>query len=69
MRAVQGLQPINWVNKEWKTADELAKSVVDGWMNSEGHRRNILTPAFNFGGVGVVEVNNHIILVHKFVGR
>ena len=69
LRAVQGLQPINWVNKEWKTADELAKSVVDGWMNSEGHRRNILTPALNFGGVGVVEVNNHIILVHKFVGR
>jgi len=69
LRAVQGLYPINWVNREWKTADELAKSVVEGWMNSEGHRRNILTPALNFGGVGVVEVNNHIILVHKFVGR
>ena len=69
LQAVQGLQPINWVNKEWKTADELTKSAVDGWMNSEGHRRNILTPTLNFGGVGIVEINNHIILVHKFVGR
>ena len=69
LRAVQGLYPINWVNREWKMADELAKSVVEGWMNSEGHRKNILTPALNFGGVGIVEVNNHIILVHKFVRR
>jgi len=69
LKAIQGLQPINWVNREWKTADKLAKSAVEGWMNSEGHRRNILTPALNFGGVGIVEVNNHIILVHKFVGR
>ncbi len=69
LKAIQGLQPTNWVNREWKTADELAKSAVEGWMNSEGHRKNILTPALNFGGVGIVEVNNHIILVHKFVRR
>ena len=69
LQAVQGLQPINWVNREWKTTDELAKSAVNGWMNSEGHRRNILAPTLNFGGVGITEVNNHIILVHKFMGR
>jgi len=69
LQAIQGLRPANWVNIEWKAMDELAKSAVNGWMNSEGHRRNILTPTLNFGGVGIVEVNNHIILVHKFIGR
>jgi uncharacterized YkwD family protein len=31
-----------------------AKAVVDGWMNSEGHRENILNPAFTKIGVGYV---------------
>ena len=30
------------------------QSVVDGWMNSEGHRKNILNPAFTVIGVGYV---------------
>ncbi len=29
-----------------------AKSVVDGWMNSEGHRENILSPNYNVIGIG-----------------
>jgi uncharacterized protein YkwD len=29
------------------------EDVVKGWMNSEGHRKNILNPAFNEIGVGV----------------
>lgn len=28
---------------------------VDGWMNSEGHRKNILNPKFTHIGVGYVE--------------
>ena len=32
----------------YKTPQE----VVDGWMNSEGHRKNILNPAFTKIGVG-----------------
>ena len=31
------------------------QSVVDGWMNSEGHRKNILNAAFTKIGVGYVE--------------
>lgn len=30
------------------------QEVVTGWMNSEGHRKNILNPAFNKLGVGYV---------------
>jgi uncharacterized protein YkwD len=29
-----------------------AAAVVDGWMNSEGHRRNILDCAYTMIGIG-----------------
>lgn len=32
-----------------------AEAVMDGWMNSEGHRRNILDPSFTEIGVGYSE--------------
>lgn len=34
-------------------ADSLAKMVVDGWMDSPGHRANILTPQYTQTGIGV----------------
>jgi uncharacterized protein YkwD len=34
--------------------EELARSVVNQWMNSTGHRENILTPEFRNEGLGVV---------------
>lgn len=34
-----------------------AESVVRGWMNSSGHRANILNPSFGKIGVGYVKVN------------
>jgi uncharacterized protein YkwD len=33
--------------------DEAAKRAVDGWMNSPGHRANILNPDYTFAGIGV----------------
>lgn len=35
-----------------------AAAVVDGWMNSEGHRANILSPSFHKLGVGLAEVDD-----------
>jgi len=29
---------------DWNTLEEIAQSTVKGWMNSPGHRKNILTP-------------------------
>lgn len=34
-----------------------AESVVRGWMNSSGHRANILNPSFGKIGVGYVNIN------------
>ena len=34
------------------------KEVVEGWMNSTGHRENILSPKFTEIGVGCYENKN-----------
>jgi uncharacterized protein YkwD len=33
--------------------DELVKKAVDGWMNSPGHRKNILNKDYTISGLGV----------------
>ena len=38
---------------DWNTLDELATSTVDGWMDSPGHRENILTGTYDKEGIGV----------------
>ena len=38
---------------DWNTEDEIAASIVKGWMNSKGHRENILTPYFKHHGIGL----------------
>lgn len=35
------------------------QAVVDGWMNSSGHRQNILNPSFTQIGVGYVASGNY----------
>ena len=39
---------------EWNTMEEIAQSTVDGWMDSEDNRKNILTEKFDREGIGVV---------------
>jgi len=38
----------------WNSQDKIAKTTVQGWMRSPGHRKNILTPFFRKEGIGVV---------------
>lgn len=44
-----------------------AEDVVKAWMNSKGHRENILNPNFTHIGVGYVKNGN--IWTQQFVGR
>jgi len=41
------------VSYDWRTLDEIAEVAVTGWMNSPGHRQNILTSHFSYEGIGV----------------
>ena len=40
------------------TYSEMAKSVVDSWMNSPGHRANILNPDYQYLGCGCAPYEN-----------
>lgn len=43
---------------------------VNAWMNSEGHRKNILNSAFNYTGLGVVNSPKYgKIYVQMFIGK
>jgi len=48
-------------NIAWNNFGSAAEVAVDGWMNSQGHRNNILNPALTLTGMGVAgdAVNGH----------
>jgi uncharacterized protein YkwD len=46
--------------------DVIAEESVDGWMNSPGHRENILTPYFKSQGIGVAQSGNEIYATQNF---
>ena len=41
------------VSYDWNSQEEIARTTVDGWMDSPGHRKNILTPTYDREGIGV----------------
>lgn len=43
---------ISWHDVSNRNYRDLAKSIVDSWMDSPGHRKNILNPTYNYLGVG-----------------
>jgi uncharacterized protein YkwD len=38
---------------DWDSLENISQVTVNGWMNSPGHRQNILTPHFSYEGIGV----------------
>ncbi|KGP74412.1 CAP domain-containing protein [Pontibacillus yanchengensis] len=65
---------MNQFGVDYRTAGEnIAKGqrtpqeVVDAWMNSEGHRKNIMNENFTHIGVGFVEDGNH--WTQQFIGK
>lgn len=47
----------------------LAQSIVTGWMNSEGHRKNILNPNLKELGVGVADKDGRLYATQLFYTR
>lgn len=48
---------------DWNTLEEIAQSTVNGWMNSLGHRQNILTSTYDKEGIGVAIYSNEKVLI------
>lgn len=71
--------PFNMLNNfkiSYKTAGENIagnssnSGVVDAWMNSQGHRANILNGNFTYTGIGVVNSSKYgKIYVQVFIGK
>ncbi len=43
-------------------------AVVDAWMSSEGHRANLMSPNYEYVGIGVVEVDGTLSWSQEYVG-
>ncbi|MBI2101317.1 hypothetical protein HYT53_01790 [Candidatus Woesearchaeota archaeon] len=50
-------------SKEWLMPDEISESAVTGWMNSPGHRKNILTNTYDKEGIGVAVASNGAVYI------
>jgi uncharacterized protein YkwD len=52
---------------DWNTAGKIAESTVQGWMNSQGHRKNILTPHWKSEGIGVaISPDDKVYITQNF---
>ncbi|AJW71755.1 CAP domain-containing protein [Nitrosopumilus adriaticus] len=52
---------------DWNNLDELATSTVDGWMDSPGHRENILTAMYDKEGIGVeISSDDKVYITQNF---
>jgi len=47
---------------DWNTDEQIAQQTVDGWMNSPGHRENILS-GFHSEGIGVAIGSDDKVLI------
>lgn len=50
--------------------NQTLEGAVKAWMNSEGHRKNILNSSFNYTGIGIAPSPTYgKILVQQFIGK
>ena len=55
------------VPASYNSQEDLAQTAVSGWMNSPGHRQNILTPYFTQEGIGVgISENGKVYFTQNF---
>jgi uncharacterized protein YkwD len=64
-----------WAENIWtgsgydpRQVHHLAQMIMVGWMNSPGHRANILAPGYTHLGVGVMAKNQEIKATQVFIG-
>lgn len=50
----------------WDTPLAIAELAVDGWMNSEGHRKNILESKYEKEGIGVILSDYSVFITQNF---
>jgi uncharacterized protein YkwD len=51
------------VSHDWNSLEDIAQSTVNGWMNSPGHRQNILKAQYDREGIGVAISSDDKVLI------
>ncbi len=62
------MQRVKWMFT-WSDQDEIEHSIVEGWMESPGHRANILNENYTETGIGVAKANDFYIVTQVFIQR
>lgn len=65
----QPVSSVIWINREWLEAHEIASKSVTGWLNSPGHKDNLLAPNVTETGIGTAMVNDYAIITQVFLKR
>lgn len=63
------IAPVLWVNREWLENYEIASQAVTGWLNSPGHKENLLAPNVTEAGIGIALINDYAIITQDFIKR
>ena len=52
---------------DWYSPEEIARKAVEGWMDSEGHRRNILQKTYEKEGIGIfIDADDNVYVTQVF---
>ena len=54
---------ISDIQYNWKTVSELAQEAVRLWMESPLHRKNLLSPVYRSGGIGIAFGSNDTVFI------
>lgn len=65
----QPVAPVLWINREWLETYEIASQAVTGWINSPGHKENLLAPNVTETGIGIALINDYAIITQDFIKR
>ena len=59
-----------WTGSGYDTrqSHHLAQMIIVGWMNSPGHRKNILDPGYTHLGLGAMAKNQEVKATQVFIG-
>jgi uncharacterized protein YkwD len=52
---------------DWYSAEEIAQEAVEGWMDSAGHRKNILEKTYDRTGIGIaIGADDKVLVTQVF---
>ena len=61
------LSSITIINQQWLEPYSIANRAVTGWLNSPGHRQNLLASDVTQTGIGIAVINDYMIITQVFI--